>query len=104
MGLAREETGTRNKGGGTVHSGADRSQREAPLVPPHGYSSAEDDAGLSSSDIGANWNEKHNSLFGILASAAPALLAGPAAAVSEQEAGIPWPRGHVTGEMPPRSK
>lgn len=27
---------------------------EVPQVPPHGYSSAEDDAGLSSSDIGAN--------------------------------------------------
>lgn len=68
MGLAKEETGTRNKGGGPVCSGADGPQREAPLVPRHGYSSAEDDAGLSSSDIGANWNEKHNSLFGILAS------------------------------------
>lgn len=29
-------------------------QGQVSLVPSHGYSSAEDDAGLSSSDIGAN--------------------------------------------------
>lgn len=54
MGLAREEAGIRNKGGGTVPLGLTGLRGEASLVPPHGYSSAEDDAGPSSSDIGAN--------------------------------------------------